>query len=212
MKFLVKFFFYSIICFFIVIKSSTAQIIKKIEIQGNERISNETILIFSSVSIEDRITTDLINEVLKNLYETNYFENVEVSVIDQKLLILVKENPIIENINFNGIKSKTLKKNILRDVKLKSRSSYNEFLIKNDKDNIILALKNYGYYNPKIDVFIENLTDNKVNVNFEIDIGSKAKIKKITFIGNKIYKDSKLKSIIVSEEYKFWKFISGKSF
>ena len=113
------------------IKSSTAQIIKKIEIQGNDRISNETILIFSSVSTEDTITTDVINEVLKNLYETNYFENVEVSVVDQKLLILVKENPIIENINFNGIKSKTLKKNILRDVKLKSRSSYNEFLIKN---------------------------------------------------------------------------------
>ena len=212
MKFLVKFFFYIIFCFFMFIKSSTAQIIKKIEIQGNDRISNETILIFSSVSTEDTITTDVINEVLKNLYETNYFENVEVSVVDQKLLILVKENPIIENINFNGIKSKTLKKNILRDVKLKSRSSYNEFLIKNDRDNIIFALKNYGYYNPKIDVFIENLSDNKVNINFEIDIGSKAKIKKITFIGNKIYKDSKLKSIIVSEEYKFWKFISGKKF
>ena len=45
-----------------------------------------------------------------------------------------------------------------------------------------------------------------------MDIGDKAKIKKITFIGDKIFKDRKLRSIIVSEEYKFWKFISGKKY
>ena len=43
-------------------------------------------------------------------------------------------------------------------------------------------------------------------------MGEKAKIKKISFIGDKIFKDRKLRSVIVSEEYKFWKFISGKKF
>ena len=45
-----------------------------------------------------------------------------------------------------------------------------------------------------------------------IDLGEKAKIKKITFSGDKVFKDRKLKGIIISEEYKFWKFISGKKF
>ena len=47
---------------------------------------------------------------------------------------------------------------------------------------------------------------------YDIDLGEKAKIKKISFIGDKIYKDRKLRRVIVSEEYKFWKFISGKKF
>jgi outer membrane protein insertion porin family len=45
-----------------------------------------------------------------------------------------------------------------------------------------------------------------------LNLGNKAKIKKITFIGEKIFKDNKLRSVILSEEYKFWKFISGKKF
>ena len=105
---------------FLNIKLSFAQVVENIEVRGNDRISKETILIFSSVSVEDDISLDKINEILINLYETNYFENVEVSIEDKKLIILVKENPIVENINFKGVKSKTLKKNILRNVKLKS--------------------------------------------------------------------------------------------
>ena len=51
-----------------------------------------------------------------------------------------------------------------------------------------------------------------VSIDYKIDLGEKSKIGKISFIGDKIFKDSKLKSIIVSEEYKFWKFISGKKY
>ena len=210
-KFIVKTFLIILIYNFFICKFSYAQNIQEIIIKGNDRISNETILLFSSISKGDEISTNKINNILKNLYETNYFKDVKILVEEKKLTIFVKENPIIENISFDGIKSKTLRKNVLNNVKLKSRSSYNEFLIKNDKDTIILALKNYGYFNPEVDVFIEDISDNKVNINFVINIGSKAKIKKISFVGNKIFKDSKLKSVIISEEYKFWKFISGKN-
>ncbi len=211
-KFIVKTFLIISIYIFLICKFSYAQNIQDIIIKGNDRISKETILIFSSISKNNEISTSEINNILKNLYETNYFKNVKISVEDKKLIIFVEENPIIENISINGIKSKTLKKNVLKDVKLKSRSSYNEFLIKDDKDTIILALKNFGYYNADVDVFVEDISDNKVNINFDIDIGSKAKIRKISFVGNKIFKDSKLKSVIISEEYKFWKFISGKKY
>ena len=85
-------------------------------------------------------------------------------------------------------------------------------MLKNDKEKIQSSLKNLGYYFSKIDVFVEDLDDNKVNIKYDINPGNKSKIKKIKFIGNKIFKDSKLKSLIVSEEYKFWKFISGKKF
>ncbi len=211
-KFYIKFLSIFFIFSFVISSNSFSQIIKEIKIIGNQRIPDQTILMFSSVSVSDNVTTDSINDILKKLYETNYFEDISVSLDDEKLIIKIKENPIIENINFEGIKSNDLKQKILKDVKLRTRSSYNQFLLEKDKSSITSSLKNYGYYQPNIEIFVENLSDNKVNVNFKIDIGSKAKIKKITFLGNKIFKDSKLKSIIVSEEYKFWKFISGKKY
>ena len=201
-----------ILFYFSFITFSNSQIIKEIEVIGNERISKQTIIMFSSVSTPDEITQNKLNDILKDLYETNYFQDVNVKISEEKIIITVKENPIVENINFDGIKSKTIRAQVLKNTKLKSRSSYNEFMIKNDKNSIINSLKNLGYYQPKVDVFVEELLDNKVNIDFKIDIGSKAKIKKIAFVGNKIFKDSKLKNIILSEEYKFWKFISGKKY
>ncbi len=211
-RFYNKFLSISIFCIFSFYNNSFSQIIKEIDIKGNQRIPDSTILMFSKVSELDDVSTNSINDILKTLYETNYFKNVSVSLESEKLIILVEENPIIENIDFDGIKSNTLKQKILKNVKLKSRSSFNQFLLNNDKKKMMLALKNFGYYQPTIDVFVENLTDNKVNVRFDINTGDKAKIKKITFLGNKIFKDSKLKNVIVSEEYKFWKFISGKKY
>ena len=119
---------------------------------------------------------------------------------------------MIENIEYNGIKSKTLLNEITKNLSLKARSSYSDILFRNDKNKIISKLKNAGYYFSNIELEKVDLEDNKVDLIFNIDIGDKAKIKKISFVGNKIYKDSKLRGLIVSEEYKFWKFISGKKY
>ena len=54
--------------------------------------------------------------------------------------------------------------------------------------------------------------NNTVDLIFDVELGEKAFIKKITFIGDKKIKDNKLRKIIVSEEAKFWKFISSKKF
>jgi outer membrane protein insertion porin family len=51
-----------------------------------------------------------------------------------------------------------------------------------------------------------------VIIDYRIDLGDKSKIGKISFIGDKVFKDNKLRSILVSEEHRFWKFISGKKF
>ena len=68
------------------------------------------------------------------------------------------------------------------------------------------------YYYSTVDVFKENKNNNTLDLTYVINLGNKAKIKKITFSGDKIFKVRKLKSIIISEEYKFWKFISGKKY
>ncbi len=194
------------------LSKSFSIIIKKIEIFGNERIPNETIQMFSSVSIDDEVNNEKLNFILKQLYETGFFKDVNVKLDKDILKISLIENPIIENITFDGIKAKKIKDPITKNLKLKNRSSYNIIDLNYDKEKIISSLKELGYYFSNIEVFVKELENNKVNIKYLINLGDRAKIKKISFVGKKIFKDRKLRGVILSEEYKFWKFISGKKF
>ena len=205
-------FSYILIFVIFVFKNSFAKSLEQIEILGNDRIPNQTILMFSDVSEDEIIDEEKLNEILKNLYDSNFFKNVNVTFKDNKLTIKVVENPIIEEVKFEGIKANKIKDEIIKNLSLKSRSSYNELLAINDKKLILNSLKQIGFYFSKVEVLLTELDDNKVDLLYKIDLGNKAKIKKISFIGNKIFKNNKLKSLITSEEYKFWKFISGKKF
>ncbi len=213
MNYSIKKFKYIIVLFFLSLSSfSNAEIIKTIEVIGNDRIPNETIEMFSNVNIGDDIKVDDLNTILKNIYDSNFFKDVNVSIDKNSLIIIVKENALVENVNISGPKAKRIIESLKKILVVKARSSYNEILISNDKNRILDELKLMGYFFSEVSVSVENLNNNKVNLNYDVEMGDKAKIRKISFIGNKIYKDRKLRSIILSEESKFWKFISGKKF
>jgi outer membrane protein insertion porin family len=191
---------------------SLAEKINQIQIIGNERISNETIKMFSDVEIDQVIKTSNLDIILKNLYKTNYFNLVSVNFIDGILSIKVEEAPLIDEIIISGLKAKKFKELIRENLILKPRNSFNDYLLSEEIKSIKSQFRDLGFYFIKIDPYIETLDNNLVNIEYKIELGEKAKISKISFIGDKVYKDKKLKSIILSEEYKFWKFISGKKY
>lgn len=213
MKLLIKSFH---VIFFLILFSNQcfakSQIVKDIDIIGNNRISDQTIKMFSNISIGDELNEDKINDSLKSLYKLNFFKDVSIKFINSIILIEVIENPLIENINYSGIKSKSLLDRIKLNLDLKPRSSFNDYLLKKDIEKIKINLKNDGYFFSIVETFVENLEDNKVNIDIKIELKNKSKIKKITFLGNKIFKNRELKNVIVSEEAKFWKFLSKKKF
>ena len=204
--------FFLVIIFFSISSMSFSEIVKDIKVKGNERVSDKSIEMFSNINIGDDVDQDQLNQILKNVYDSNFFKDVKVSLKDNILTIFVEESSLVENVTIKGPKSKTLISDLKKNLQVKSRTSYNEILFLEDKKNITEALKQKGYFFSKVDVMIEELSDNKINLIYNVEIGDKAKIKKISFIGDKIFKDRKLRSVIVSEEYKFWKFISGKKF
>ena len=193
-------------------KFAFAEIIKEVKIFGNERIPKETILMFADIKKSDLIDDIKANKILKDLYESNFFEDVSVKYENKILIISVKEFPIIEKIIIEGIKAKKFEEQIRQAFQFKPRASFNEYIL-NEEENLIKSiLKSNGYYFSKVETYIENLDNNMVNIKYKVDLGNKAKIRKITFLGDKKFKNKRLKSIIVSEEYKFWKFISSKKF
>ena len=202
----------SLILNLIFLSFSFSEIVKKIEIIGNSRISDETVLMFSQINKGQNFNNSMLNQLLKNLYDSNFFNNVSVKFKNNIITINLEEASLIKDINISGIKAEKFKKLIRESLILKPRGSFNDFLLSEEKKIIQSKLRSAGYYFSKIDPFIEILDDNMVSIDYRIDLGEKSKIGKISFIGNKVYKDNKLRSILVSEEYKFWKFISGKKF
>ena len=189
-----------------------AVVIKNIMVDGNNRVSAETIKLFAGVNLGDDINQNLFNDILKNLYKTNFFKNVSLILDNNILKISVEENPIVQNYFIEGIKNKSLLETIEENIIFKAKSSYDENLLKKDKDNILFILKKAGYYFSNVDIITNNLDNNTIDLTYMITLGDKARIDKIKFIGDKIFKDKKLKSIILSEEYKFWKFLSSRKF
>jgi len=189
-----------------------AEKINQIQIIGNERISDDTIKMFSNVEINQDIKILNLDTILKDLYKTNYFNIVSVNFIDGVLYIKVEEAPLIDEIIISGLKAKKFKELIRENLILKPRNSFNDYLLSEEIKSIKSQFRELGFYFIKIDPYIENLDNNLVNIEYKIELGEKAKISKISFIGEKVFKDKKLKSVILSEEYKFWKFISGKKY
>ena len=188
-----------------------AEKINNIEITGNKRISDETIKILGEISLDSQFNNSKLNKVLKNLYETNFFNDIQISIENKTLIIKLSENPIIENIEIIGIKSKKFKENILENMVLKNRMSYTENQLQRDIDSINNILKANGFYFSKVQSSLEKNDElNSVRLRVDIEQGEKARITEIIFLGDKKIKDKKLLEVIASEEHKFWKFISNK--
>ncbi len=189
-----------------------AEIIKKIEVSGNQRISSETIKVFSGIKANDEIFLEDLNEVIKNLYKTNYFENVSLNINNNILNIQVKENPIVQSVVIDGVKNKRILKVLNEIIELKEKTSFVKNKIKKDESKITNVLRTNGFYFSKVISKIKKNENNTIDLIFDIELGERAHIKKISFIGDKKIKDRKLRSVIVSEESKFWKFISRKKY
>ena len=186
--------------------------IKNFVIQGNDRVSDETIIMFSNLDIGENFDQDKLNDALKELYFTDYFSDVSISEVDGIIFIKVNENPIIQTISVNGIKKDLLLENIKKITNKLEKYPFNEARINEQTILLKNILKSYGYYFVKLNTSVKKNDNNTVDLIYDFTLGEIAKIKKIKFIGNKIFKDRVLRNVILSEETKFWKFLTKNKF
>ena len=191
---------------------ASSEIIKKFNIIGNERVSKETIIMFSNLQVGDDIDQLRLNNSLKELYTTNYFNNVEIFNDKGIINIKVKENPIIQKVEINGVDNNAIYENIKTITSKIEKYPFMENKVNEQVNLLMNMLKSYGYYFVKLETLINENNNNSVDLIYNFELGDIAKIKKIKFIGNKIFKDSTLRNIVISEEAKFWKFITRNKF
>ena len=198
-----------VLLFFLLInEKSFSDVVKKVEIEGNNRISQETIMVFGDISVGKDYGISDVNILIKKLYSTTFFSDIAASIENNTLKIIVKENPIIKSIIFDGEKAKKYMEKITDLLSLRENGPFVENNIKKDINLIKEFYRSMGFYFVKIDADIARLEKNRVNIKYLIDKGNKAKISKIFFIGDKKIREKKLRDVITSQENQFWKFIS----
>ena len=186
----------------------SAEIIKKIDISGNERVSDETVKVYGGVSLNQDIDNLKINEIIKKLYSTNFFEEINVSVSNQTLFIKLVEYPVINEIIIVGETAKKYKEAIKKNIKSKKNGPFVKALIADDESTIKKIYSTLGFNFLEVKSKVETFSKKRVNVYFEIEKGEKTKISKINFKGDRKLRDRRLRDIITSQETKFWKVLT----
>ena len=113
--------------FFLIFLNLSAEIIQKLNVSGNDRISDETIKVYGDISIGKNYSSSEVNKILKSLYNTDFFEDVKISLENNVLNISVKEYSVINFVDIEGESSKTVKKSILKQLSLKQKESFIRF-------------------------------------------------------------------------------------
>lgn len=181
--------------------------IKEIRITGNRRYNELVYKNFLNIKICDNFNDIIKNKIIKDLFASDYVNDVKISFKQNILYINLEEKNFIKKITFIG--NKKLKEKVIKDnlnLKVKDVFSYN--LLNKDIEFIKNFYKSMGFFNVEIDYKIQYFDNNLVEVTFNIKENKKTKIGSIYFLGNSNFKDEVLKEQMYSKENKFYRFMT----
>ena len=207
-----KFFFYKIITLMLIISSNVyADVVSKIDISGNDRISENTIIDIIDFKTKNNYTNSDLNNFQKKLFETNFFSNVTLKLDGNILKIIVIENPLIEFFIIQGVINKNREDLIYEKVLLGQNKIFSQSLLNQDIEIIKKIFNDAGYFNASVFPEISKLPNGNLNVVLNVNREEQYKIKRIFFIGDKYFKSSILSDVVSSSEHGWWKFLSSSS-
>ncbi len=197
-----------IITFLLFNSISNAEVVNKIQIDGNKRISDETIKVYGEIKLNKDYSEVELNKILNNLYSTDFFEDINLKINKNTLTIQVKEYPVVNKLIFVGEKKKGYRDEIKKLIKTKENSSFIKAYLSKDVEIIKKLYSSLGYNFAKIEVKTNEIDNTNLDLLIEINRGERTKISSINFIGNNKIRSKRLRDVIASEEAKFWKIIS----
>jgi len=183
--------------------------VSDIKVKGLQRISAGSIFNYLPVKVGDDFDPSTSSDLIRELYKTGFFKDIELSTEGSAIVIDVVEYPSISQIEFAG--NKLIKEESLRDA-----LSGNDFVEgRVFKPNVLEQVKqelkrqylNQGKYNAQVGTEVTELPRNRVNVKLHVKEGPTAKIKNINIVGNSYFSDKLLlKEFELDDSVPFWKF------
>ncbi|WP_435417952.1 outer membrane protein assembly factor BamA [Parerythrobacter aurantius] len=188
----------------------TEEVIQTISVQGAQRLEPDTILTYIRLRPGQVYTQVEADQALKDLYATELFANASIRNQGGNVIIQVTENPVINRIILEG--NKRLKEDkIAPEIKLAPRQIFTRSKVRADVARIIELYKRQGRYAATVEPKTVQLSQNRVDLVFEINEGPKSKVRQINVIGNEVFSDGKLKGEMMTKESRLKNFLSGNT-
>jgi outer membrane protein insertion porin family len=186
----------------------TGDPIGDIQVEGTQRVEADTVRSYMGISTGDPFAADKIDKALKNLFATGLFADVNFRREGNTLIVKVVENPIINQIAFEG-NNHIEDKDLTAEIQLKPRTVLTQSRVQSDVTRILDLYRRSGRFGATVEPKVINLDQNRVNLVFEIKEGQKTEVRRISFVGNKAFSDSTLRGQIVTQESAFYRFLTS---
>src|ERR1700680_3359625 len=183
-------------------------IVTDIRIEGAQRIEPETIRSYLLIQPGEAWDDELVDRSLKALFATGLFADVNLSRVGNTLVVKVVENPIINRIAFEGNR-KLDDKDLNKEIQLRPRVVYTRTRVENDVRRILELYRRHGRFRATVEPKVIQLSENRVDLVFEINEGQSTGVRSINFVGNRQFGDSTLRGAIETKESRWYRFLSN---
>ena len=187
--------------------SAGGNVIQEVRVEGTNRIEVESVLSYMLIKPGDPFDPARMDASLKALFATGLFSDVTLRREGDTLVVRVVENPVINRLAFEGNK-KLKTEDLQNEVELKPRTVYTRTKVQNDVKRILEIYRATGRFAATVTPKVIPLPQNRVDLVYEINEGDVTAVRRISFIGNKVFSDSRLREVVQTEETAWWKFFT----
>lgn len=169
-------------------------VVKHIEIQGLQRTEAATVENYLPIKRGQTLKPSDTAEILRALYKTGFFEQINLSREGNTLIIRVVERPTIGQLKITGNSAIPTDKltSVMRSLDIAEGRVYNPAMLEKIRQSLLNQYYQLGRYNARVDVRTSSLPRNRVMVRIDISEGMMAKVKRISIIGNHVFDEKTL--------------------
>ena len=180
--------------FIVAPKKEGVMIVKDIRVEGIQRTEAGTVFSYLPIKVGDSLTKSKATDAIKALYSTGFFKDVRLESENGVLLVIVQERPAIAEISIVGISEfePDKLKTGLRQSGLAVSRIFDRALLERAEQTLKQQYISKGRYAVTVTTTITPLERNRVGLNFSIDEGEVAKIRKINIVGSKSFREREL--------------------
>jgi len=185
--------------------------INDIRVEGLQRIAAETVFSALPLNVGDLITQQAVAQSSRALFATGNFDDIQIGVDKDVLVVRVTERPAISKINIEG--NKALATDALLDglkgAGLAEGQVFKRATLENMRMELTRQYVSQGRYDAGIETDVVAEPRNRVSISINIDEGSTASIKHINIVGNSVYDDETLLDEFELKPSGFFSFFSS---
>ncbi|MBN9318403.1 MAG: outer membrane protein assembly factor BamA [Caulobacterales bacterium] len=183
-------------------------VVGSIRVEGNERIEAGTVLSYLPIAVGDTVNAERLDLALKTLTRTELFSDVSIGLEGSELVVKVVENPIINQVVFEG--NQAMKESKLQDeVTIRPRGIFTKAKVQADVQRIIELYRRSGRIGATVTPKVVELPQKRVDLVFEINEGPKSGVISVNFLGNSEFSDNDLRDVVVTEQSKWYKLLTN---